>query len=414
MERVYERCAALDVHKAQVTACVHVPDRQGKRTELRAEFSTMTAELLALRDWLKGLGVTHVAMEATGVYWKPVYYLLEDDFELLLVNAQHVKNVPGRKTDVQDAQWLCQLLEHGLVRSSYVPPKPIRELRDLTRYRKSLVWERAREANRLHKVLEDANIKLDCVASRPFGASGKAMLKELCEGNNDPVALADLAKGKLRAKLPALHQALEGRFRDHHALLVGHLLAHIEYLDQTIAELSEEIEERMRPFEHKRELLCTIPGVAERTAEVIIAELGPDMERFPTHRHAASWAAICPGHHESAGKRHSGRTRKGDSWLRTALIEAAQSAAGRTKDTYLNSQYLRVKRRRGHKKAIVAVAHSILVAAYYILRDQVPYEELGGDYFVRREDQDRLTRRLVRQLERLGQHVTLEPALEAR
>jgi len=397
-----------------VTACVHVPDRQGKRAELRAEFSTMTAELLALRDWLKGLGVTHVAMEATGVYWKPVYYLLEDDFELLLVNAQHVKNVPGRKTDVQDAQWLCQLLEHGLVRSSYVPPKPIRELRDLTRYRKSLVWERAREANRLHKVLEDANIKLDCVASRPFGASGKAMLKELCEGNNDPVALADLAKGKLRAKLPALHQALEGRFRDHHALLVGHLLAHIEYLDQTIAELSEEIEERMRPFEHKRELLCTIPGVAERTAEVIIAELGPDMERFPTHRHAASWAAICPGHHESAGKRHSGRTRKGDSWLRTALIEAAQSAAGRTKDTYLNSQYLRVKRRRGHKKAIVAVAHSILVAAYYILRDQVTYEELGGDYFVRREDQDRLTRRLVRQLERLGQHVTLEPALEAR
>ena len=414
MERVYERCAALDVHKAQVTACVHVPDRQGKRAELRAEFSTMTAELLALRDWLKGLGVTHVAMEATGVYWKPVYYLLEDDFELLLVNAQHVKNVPGRKTDVQDAQWLCQLLEHGLVRSSYVPPKPIRELRDLTRYRKSLVWERAREANRLHKVLEDANIKLDCVASRPFGASGKAMLKELCEGNNDPVALADLAKGKLRAKLPALHQALEGRFRDHHALLVGHLLAHIEYLDQTIAELSEEIEERMRPFEHKRELLCTIPGVAERTAEVIIAELGPDMERFPTHRHAASWAAICPGHHESAGKRHSGRTRKGDSWLRTALIEAAQSAAGRTKDTYLNSQYLRVKRRRGHKKAIVAVAHSILVAAYYVLRDQVPYEELGGDYFVRREDHDRLTRRLVRQLERLGQHVTLEPALEAR
>jgi transposase len=414
MERVYERCAALDVHKAQVTACVHVPDRQGKRAELCAEFSTMTAELLALRDWLKGLGVTHVAMEATGVYWKPVYYLLEDDFALLLVNAQHVKNVPGRKTDVQDAQWLCQLLEHGLVRSSYVPPKPIRELRDLTRYRKSLVWERAREANRLHKVLEDANIKLDCVASRPFGASGKAMLKELCEGNNDPVALADLAKGKLRAKLPALHQALEGRFRDHHALLVGHLLAHIEYLDQTITELSEEIEERMRPFEHKRELLCTIPGVAERTAEVIIAELGPDMERFPTHRHAASWAAICPGHHESAGKRHSGRTRKGDSWLRTALIEAAQSAAGRTKDTYLNSQYLRVKRRRGHKKAIVAVAHSILVAAYYILRDQVPYEELGGDYFVRREDQDRLTRRLVRQLERLGQHVTLEPALEAR
>jgi transposase len=414
MERVYERCCALDVHKAQVTTCVHVPDQQGKRAELCAEFSAMTADLLALRDWLKGLGVTHVAMEATGVYWKPVYYLLEDDFELLLVNAQHVKNVPGRKTDVQDAQWLCQLLEHGLLKSSFVPPKPQRELRDLTRYRKSLVWERAREANRLQKVLEDANIKLACVASRPLGASGKAMLRELCEGNNDPVALADLAKGKLRAKLPLLRQALEGRFRDHHALLVTHLLAHIEYLDQTITELSLEIEERMRPFERQRELLCTIPGVAELTAEVIIAELGPDMGRFPTHRHAASWAAVCPGHDESAGKRRSGKTRKGDSWLRTALIEAAQSAAGRTTDTYLHSQYLRVKRRRGHKKAIVAVAHSILVAAYYILRDEVPYQELGGDYFVRREDPERLTQRLVRQLERLGQSVTLKPALEAR
>ena len=414
MERVYERCCALDVHKAQVTACVHVPDREGERAELCAEFSTMTAELLALRDWLLGLGVTHVAMEATGVYWKPVYYLLEDDFELLLVNAQHVKNVPGRKTDVMDAQWLCQLLEHGLVRSSFVPPKPQRELRDLTRYRKSLTWERAREANRLHKVLEDANIKLDCVASRPFGASGKAMLKELCEGNNDPVALADLAKGKLRAKLPLLRQALEGRFREHHALLVGHLLAHIEYLDQTISELSEEVEERIRPFARQRELLCTIPGVAERTAEVILAEFGSDVSRFPTHRHAASWAAICPGHDESAGKSRSGKTRKGDSWLRTALIEGAQSAAGRTKDTYLRSQYLRVKRRRGHRKAIVAVAHSMLVAAYYILRDEVPYQELGGDYFINREDQERITRRLVRQLETLGQRVTLEPALQAR
>jgi transposase len=414
MERVYERCCALDVHKGAGDCLLHLPDRQGARSELRAEFQTMTGDLLGLRDWLLGLGVTHVAMEARGVYWKPVYYLLEDDFELLLVNAQHVKNVPGRKTDVKDAQWLCQLLEHGLLKSSFVPPKPIRELRDLTRYRKSLVWERAREANRLQKVLEDANIKLAVVASRPLGASGKAMLRELCEGNNDPVALADLAKGKLRAKLPLLRQALEGRFREHHALLVTHLLAHIEYLDETIGSLSEEIAERVRPFERQRELLCTIPGVAERTAEVILAELGPDMDRFPTHRHAASWAAVCPGHDESAGKRRSGKTRKGDSWLRTALIEAAQSAAGRTKDTYLHSQYLRVKRRRGHRKAIVAVAHSILVAAYYILRDDVPYDELGGDYFIHREDQERLTQRLVRQLERLGQSVTLEPALEAR
>jgi transposase len=412
MERVYERCAALDVHKQQVTVCVHVPDRRGERSELRAEFATMTGDLLGLRDWLKGLGVTQVAMEATGVYWKPVYYLLEDDFELLLVNAQHVKNVPGRKTDVQDAQWLCQLLEHGLLRSSFVPPKPIRELRDLTRYRKSLVWERGREANRLQKVLEDANIKLASVASRPLGASGKAMLRALCEGESDPEALADLAKGKLRAKLPALRAALEGRFRAHHALLVSHLLAHIEYLDETVAQLTAEIEERMCPFERQRELLCTIPGVAERTAEVIVAELGADVERFPSHRHAASWAAVCPGHDESAGKRRSGKTRKGDRWLRVALIEAANSAAGRTKDTYLRAQYLRIKRRRGHKKAIVAVAHSILVSAYHVLAEGRPYDELGGDYFLRRQDRERVAKRLVRQLERLGHSVTLEPVAE--
>ena len=414
MELVYERCCALDVHKRQVTACVHVPDRQGRCTELRAEFQTMTPDLLAMRDWLKGLGVSCVAMEATGVYWKPVYYLLEDDFELLLVNAQHVKNVPGRKTDVADAQWLCQLLEHGLLRASFVPPKPIRELRDLTRYRKSLVWERAREANRLQKLLEDANIKLSDVASDVLGASGRAMLAALCEGNNDPAALAELARGKLRAKLPALETALQGRFSSHHALLLSHLLSHIDYLDQSIDSLSAEIEERLDPFAQQRELLCTIPGVAERTAEVILAELGPDMGRFPSHRHAASWAAICPGNEESAGKRKTGKTRKGDRWLRTALVEAANSAAGRTKDTYLRAQYLRVKRRQGHKKAIVAVAHSILVAAYYILRDQVPYQELGGDFFIRRQDQERLTQRLVRQLERLGQRVTLEPALQGR
>ena len=374
----------------------------------------MTADLLGLRDWLKSLGVTHVAMEATGVYWKPVYYLLEDDFELLLVNAQHVKNVPGRKTDVADAQWLCQLLEHGLLRASFVPPKPIRELRDLTRYRKSLVWERAREANRLQKLLEDANIKLSDVASDVLGASGRAMLAALCGGNNDPAALAELARGKLRAKLPALETALQGRFSSHHALLLSHLLSHIDYLDHSIDSLSAEIEERLDPFAQQRELLCTIPGVAERTAEVILAELGPDMGRFPSHRHAASWAAICPGNDESAGKRKTGKTRKGDRWLRTALVEAANSAAGRTKDTYLRAQYLRVKRRQGHKKAIVAVAHSILVAAYYILRDQVPYQELGGDFFIRRQDQERLTQRLVRQLERLGQRVTLEPALQGR
>jgi transposase len=410
MERILERCCALDVHKDQVTACVHVPDQEGKRSELRAQFSTMTAELLALRDWLQGLGVTHVAMEATGVYWKPVYYVLEEDFELLLVNAQHVKNVPGRKTDVQDAQWLCQLLEHGLVRSSFVPPKPIRELRDLTRYRKALTWERSREANRLQKVLEDANIKLASVATRVLGASGRAMLEELCQGNNDPNALAELAKGKLRAKLPALREALEGRFSKHHAMLVSHLLAHVDYLDETIDNLSAEIEERLHPFERELELLETIPGVGRITAEVMLAELGPDMSRFPSDRHAASWAAICPGHDESAGKRRSGKTRNGNRWLRTALIEAANSASGRTRGTYLNAQYLRLKSRRGHGKAIVGVAHSILVSAYHILERGHTYEELGGDYFARRVDTEHLTRRLVRQLERLGQTVTLTPS----
>jgi transposase len=409
MEKILERCAALDVHKRQLTACARVPDRNGGRGELRAEFETMTPDLLALRDWLKGLGVTHVAMEATGVYWKPVYYPLEDDFELLLVNAAHVKNVPGRKTDVGDAQWLCQLLEHGLLRASFVPPKPIRELRDLTRYRKSLIWERQREANRLQKLLEDANIKLASVATRTLGVSGRAMLAELCEGRNDPEALAELARGKLRRKLPELRRALQGRFSDHHALIASRPLAHVDYLDETIAELSAEIEERVRPFGREVELLCTIPGVAQRTAEVILAELGPDVSRFPDHRHAASWAAICPGNDESAGKRRSGRTRKGDGWLRTALVEAANSAAGRTRDTYLNAQYARIKRRRGHKTAIVAVAHSILVSAYYILRDDQPYEDLGGDYFLNRERPERLTRHLVRQLDRLGQRVTLEP-----
>jgi len=260
MEKILERCAALDVHKRQLTACARVPDRRGERAELRAEFETMTPDLLALRDWLKGLGVTHVAMEATGVYWKPVYYLLEDDFELLLVNAQHVKNVPGRKTDVADAQWLCQLLEHGLLRPSFVPPKPIRELHDLTRYRKSLIWERQREANRLQKLLEDANIKLASVATRTLGVSGRAMLAELCEGRNDPEALAELARGKLRKKIPELRRALEGRFSSHHALLASRLLAHIDYLDETIAELSAEIEERLRPFEREVELLLHDPG----------------------------------------------------------------------------------------------------------------------------------------------------------
>jgi transposase len=351
-------------------------------------------------------------MESSGVYWKPVYYVLEEEFELLLVNAQHVKNLPGRKTDMKDAEWLCQLLECGLLRASFVPPREIRELRDLTRYRRSLISERARQANRLHKVLEDAGVKLACVATDVLGVSGRAMLEALIGGTRDPEVLADLAQGKLRKKIPQLEQALAGQFSTHHALMVGHILAHMDFLEETIAQLTGEIEERLSPFAQKAERLDAIPGVGTITAQVIIAELGPDMTRFISHRHAASWVKICPGNHESAGKRRSGRTGKGNQHLRTALIEAAQ-AASHTKNTYLRAQYEQIKRRHGHNKAIVAVAHSILVAAYYILRDDIEYQDLGGDYFARRSDPERQARRLVAQLERLGHRVTLETLPQA-
>ncbi len=407
MRRLLERCAALDVHKKSVMVCAGVVDGDGVRQELMAEFATMAGDLLALRDWLKELGVTDVAMEATGVYWKPVYYALEDDFNLLLVNARHVKNVPGRKTDANDAQWLCQLLECGLMRASFVPPKPIRALRDLTRYRKSLIQERAREANRLHKVLEDAGVKLSSVASDVLGVSGRDMLEALLSGTRDPAVLAELARGKLRTKLPELERALAGNFQPHHALIVSQVLAHLDYLEEMIATLTAEVEQRLRPFVHKTELLCTIPGVAERNAQVILAELGPDMDRFASDRHAASWAGICPGNNESAGKRRSGTTRKGDPHLRVALTECA-NAAVRTKNTYLRAQYEQIKRRRGHKKAIIAVAHSILIASYHILKNETPYHDLGSDYFARRADPQRLTQRLLAQLERLGHTVTLQ------
>lgn len=412
MEQVVERAAALDVHKAQVTAWVRVPDGRGGREDLRARYSTMAAGLLALRDWLTELGVTHVAMESSGVYWKPVYYVLEDGFELLLVNAQHVKNLPGRKTDMKDAEWLCQLLECGLLRGSFVPPREFRELRDLTRYRKSLISERQRLANRLHKVLEDAGVKLSCVATNVLGISGRAMLEALVSGTRDPEILAELAQGKLRKKIPALQQALAGRFSGHHALIVGHILAHLDFLEEQIASLTGEIEQRIAPFASRAERLDEIPGVGALTLQTIVAELGIDMSRFASHRHAASWVKLCPGNHESAGKRRSGRTGKGNQHLRTALVEAAQAAA-RTQNTYLRAQYEQIKRRHGHNKAIVAVAHSILVAAYYMLRDDVPYRDLGSDYYARRSDPERTTRRLVAQLERLGHKVSLETLPQA-
>ena len=408
METIVKRAAGLDVHKTQVTACVRVPGRGRERAQEVAEFPTTVRGLLSLRDWLKAHRVTQVAMEATGVYWKPVWAILEDEFDCLLVNARHVKQVPGRKTDASDAAWLCQLLEAGLLRRSFVPPKPIRALRNVTRYRKAQIGERQREANRLHKILEDTGIKLDCVASDILGASGRAMLDALVQGTTDPQVLAELAKGKLRAKIPALKEALVGRFDRQHALIVSAILAHLDFLDEQIQLLSDEIEEQLSPFAGAVELLCTIPGVQRRTAESVIAEIGTDMSRFPSGRHLASWGGQCPGNDRSAGKRRSGRTRHGSKWLDTALTEAAL-AATRTNDVYLAAQYQRLRPRRGHGRALGAVKHSILCACWHMLSTGELYREAGGDYFTRR-DPERATRRLVAQLERLGHHVTLEAA----
>jgi transposase len=408
METIVERAAGLDVHKAQVTACVRVPGPRGERAQEITEFQTTVRGLLSLRDWLKAHRVAQVAMEATGVYWKPVWAILEDEFDCLLVNARHVKQVPGRKTDVSDAAWLCQLLEAGLLRRSFVPPKPIRALRNLTRYRKAQIGERQREANRLHKILEDTGIKLDCVASDILGASGRAMLDALVAGTTDPQVLAELAKGKLRAKIPALREALVGYFDAQHALIVSAMLAHLDFLDEQIQLLSDEIEAQLAPFAAAVELLCTIPGVQRRTAESVLAEIGTDMSRFPSARHLASWAGQCPGNDRSAGKRRSGKTRHGSKWLDTALTEAAL-AATRTNDAYLAAQYQRLRPRRGHGRALGAVKHSILCACWHMLQTGELYREAGGDYFTRR-DPERATRRLVAQLEHLGHRVTLEAA----
>lgn len=406
METIVERAAGLDVHKAQVTACVRLPARGRERTQEVAEFPTTVHGLLALRDWLHAHAVVQVAMEATGVYWKPVWAILEEEFDCLLCNAQHVKRVPGRKTDVSDAAWLCQLLEAGLLQRSFVPPKPIRALRNLTRYRKAQINERQREANRLHKILEDTGIKLDCVASDILGVSARAMLDALIAGTTDPEILSELARGRLRAKIPALREALVGRFDSQHALIVSAILAHLDFLDEQIQLLSEAIEEQLAPFGAAVELLCSIPGIRERTAQTIIAEIGLDMSRFPTAKHLASWAGQCPGNDRSAGRQRSGTTRNGSKWLDTALHEAAMAAA-RSKDVYLAAQYQRLRGRRGHGRALGAVKHSIIVACWHMLTNGELYRELGGDYYNRRNPQ-RTTRRLVAQLERLGHTVTLE------
>jgi transposase len=408
MEVLYDRCCGLDLHKRSLTACALTPGAGGRPTKEVRTFGTMTADLEALATWLGERGVTHVAMESTGVYWKPIWNVLEGRFTLLLVNAAHVKAVPGRKTDVGDAAWLADLLRHGLLRGSFVPDRAERELRELTRYRSSLVRERTAEVNRLQKTLEGANIKLASVVSDVTGASARAMLEGLAAGATDPAALAALAKGSLRRKRADLAQALTGQLTAHQRFLIAQHLALVDFLDEQIAVLTTAVEDRLRPFEAQVTALDSIPGIGAWTAQVIVAEIGTDMSRFPSAGHLASWAGMCPGNHQSAGKRTSGRTRKGSPWLRVALTEAAY-AAGRGKDTYLSGRYHRLLKRRGKKKAAIAVGRNILEAAYHLLQTGALYDEEQARRWV---DRDRAAeeRRLVRRLEQLGHHVTLGQA----
>jgi transposase len=408
MDLVITRCAGLDVHKATVVATVRVPGDPGRRRVVTETFATMTPDLIALREWLQAFGVTHVALESTGVYWKPVYYVLEDAFELLLVNMRELKHVPGKKTDVQDSHWLAQLLECGLLRSSFVPPPPIRELRDITRYRVQQTRDRSQEVNRLHKVLEDAGVKVTSVLTDVMGASGRAMVEALIRGTTDPEVLANLARGQLRKKLPALQRALVGRFRPVHAFLLEQILAKIDYLDEALERLTAEIDRRVTPFEPLLTALDTIPGIDRIGAISLLAETGGDMSRFPSAAHLCSWAGMCPGHDESAGKRRTGKTRKANRYLRSTLIQAGVAASNK-KESALRALYGRVKARRGHKKAVVATGHQVLEIAYYVMRDGVTYHELGADYCQRR-DRDRTVRRHIRQLEALGYVVTVQPA----
>jgi transposase len=410
MEIMIACCCGIDVHKKMLVACLRTVNAAGRVTKETRTFSTVTESLLALAEWLRAAGCTHVAMESTGVYWKPLFNVLHDRFEVLIVNAQHMKAVPGRKTDVKDAAWIAELLQHGLLRGSFIPPQEQRELRDLTRHRTTLVQERSRVIQRVQKVLEDANIKLASVATNILGLSARAMLAAILDGTTDPATLTELAQGKLRAKHTQLAQALSGLVTAHHRFLLSELLSQIDYLDEAITRVSDAIAEHLREQETVVTLLDTIPGVSRRTAEIFLAEVGSDMSRFPTANQLASWAGMCPGNHESAGKRKSGRTRKGSPWLRQALVEAAHGAA-RSKKTYIGAQYRRLAARRGKKKAAVAVGHTILVIAYHIITRQQPYQELGPNYFDQR-NQQRVERQLVRRLERLGYLVDLKPCPE--
>lgn len=444
MEILYERCAGLDVHKKNVKVClITSAGAQRPRKEFRT-YQTTTHHVLEMRDWLQEQGCTHIAMESTGVYWKPIYNLLESDFELLVVNAHHLKTVPGRKTDVKDAEWIADLLRHGLLRASFIPQAPQRELRELTRYRTRLVEERSREINRVQKTLEDTNLKLGDVVSDVMGKAARSILYRIAEGETDPARLAALAVGRVRATQDELESALTGKVTAHHRFMLGEHLKQIEHLDAAIERLTTEIARRFSlpdPPSDQREpttrqtsshegravsepeasseqqgplswqeavaLLSSIPGISERAAHGILAEIGIEMQRFPTASHLASWAGLCPGNHESAGKRLSGKTRKGNAWLRRLLLQAAHAAA-HSKNTSLAAQYHRLAARRGAKRAAVAVAHSILVIIYHLLKNCVRYQELGGNFFDER-DRQAVEKRLIRRLQRLGYQVDLQP-----
>jgi len=409
MEVVHERCAGLDVHKKTVVACRIVRQEDGTWQSETRTFGTMTVDLLALADWLRAAEVSHVAMESTGVFWRPVFNILESEFSVILVNAKHIKYVPGRKTDVKDAQWIAELLQHGLLKASFIPAAPQRALRDLVRYRTALIQERSREINRVQKVLEDANVKLTSVVSDVMGVSSRHMLAAIISGQDNPQAMADLAKGRLRPKIAELERALTGQVADHHRLLLTMHLEHIDDLDGKIERLNQEIDQRVAPFDDAQEVerLDAIPGVGLQVAQGILAELGTDMTRFPSAAHAVSWAGLAPGKNESAGRNYSAKTVKGNRYLKALLVQAAHTVA-RSNDNYLGAQFRRLAARRGKKRAAVAVARSILVIVYHMLRDGTEYKELGVNYFDQR-DHDQVERRLVKRLEQLGHKVTLEP-----
>lgn len=406
METIIERGCGIDVHKKTIKACLMTGKPHEKPQSTIKTFSTMTRDLLACRDWLISEGCTHVAMESTGVYWKPIFNILEDSMEVILANARNVKNVPGKKTDVKDCQWIAQLLRHGLIEGSFIPPKPIRQLRDLTRYRQQLIYQRSSEINRLQKFLEDANVKLSSVVTDITGVSAQEMIQHLIQEDMTSQEMAQLAKGRLRNKIEQLEQSLEGHLSDHHRLILRLSLQMIASSNEAIEKLNNEIEQRMEPHQEISQRLSTIPGVKKKTIETLIAEIGTDMSRFPSHAHLASWAGVSPGNHESAGKRKSGRTTHGDKWLKATLVEAAW-AASKTKGSYLKSRYHRLASRRGKKRAALAVGHTILITAYHIIKEQCVYIELGAEFFDRLNEQH-LLNRLTKRIAALGYKVDIE------